>query len=1094
MIRFIYGEHGYGKTDRILNLINEDTKSGKHVFLIVPDQEALQAERLTLSALPASNQLDLEVLGFSRLYNRVCREYGNLCYSYITKPIRYLLMWKTLRELSGNLEILDNATTKEIALEDMMLSSINELKINGISAGMLEETSEKLKTSNPDLSSKASDIAAVYTCFNSYVNEKFSDSADDLSRLYDVLSNHDFFRGTNVYIDSFTSFTPVQHKIIERIFESADNVTISIPTKKENLGSMDSKSIKLSEGKLLSSARTVCEPNIELLNAPIVQKSEALKYLSENIWCLDSKTNENKNYNDGSVVLEECDTPYSEAQAVCAHIRTLLQNGARCKDIVIIARDAENYRGIIDQALKKSDIPFYFSDSYDLYSTAAVKFIISALRIKLYNFRKSDIISHVKSGLCNIDLADSYLFEEYVNTWNINGANDYNEIWTMNPDGFAPPPESHTRAKKILDAANRVREAIIPPLEKLFILLDAQEDIGGMCKALYSYIIDSKLEEKLINTSKKYALRGDTKGAQENSRIYSIIINSLADIGSALSGEKATVEELISIIKSVFDKTEINTIPTSIDEVTVGSANMLRTSNPKYAFVLGLCEGKFPATVKNDGVFSNSDKTVLEENGIIFASNSETRASDELMYIKRSFSAPTERLYAFTHVSEINGSKCFKSLAFSRIEALLKIKAHKYSETDFSYLIPSPKNAAMGLRSINNKSQSKALRKALVPYIDGIETRSAQSIKTEACSLSSNRAPDKLSASSFEVYAKCPFNYFCKYTLGLREKKTSNFGADNAGLFIHAILEKVIKELVPSSKNDKPITDKEIIALTDKTVKEYLDTVCPPQLIISKRLRHLYAKLQRLSILLARSIIAEFSDSNFYPAAFELRVNTKNGNVEPLKFILDSGTEIQFNGVIDRVDLYKKNSSVYVRVVDYKTGTKEFNLDELSYGLNTQMLLYLYAICKNGRPFISTVENSDDITEIIPSGVVYLSSNISALNRSNYESVEVIETDAEKKLSRSGILLEDREILLAMNNSMNSKYLLGAKISSTNDLKGSSLVSSDKFQEIFKDLENVIIKISNQLESGVINAHPLKTKNSPCEYCASKPICRNVQK
>lgn len=1091
MIRFIYGNHGYGKTNRILNMIENDTQKGIRTFLIVPDQEALQAERLTLSTLESSSQLYLEVLSFSRLYNRVCREYGNICYSYITKPIRYLLMWKTIRELRGALEVMGATTKKDIALEDILISSINELKINGITPEMLEGSSLSLKDTSPDLSSKASDLAAIYTCFDAYVNEKFSDSADDLSRLSKILDEHSFFAGANVYIDSFTSFTPIQHKIIEQIFKSASNVTVAIPTSKDNLTEMDSKSIRKSEEKLIACAHSICEPTVEILTTPIYKKSATLEFLSENIWRLDSRADLNT-IDDSSVILEECDTPYSEAEAVSAHIRALLSQGARCRDIVIIARDAESYRGIIDQALQRSDIPYYFSNSFDLYSTSAVKFIISALRIKLYNWRKADVISHVKSGLCNIDLSDSYLFEEYINTWNINGANSFSEEWTMNPDGFSD--RMSDRAQKILESANKVRKAIVPSLEKLFILLDAQDDIGGMCKALYSYVVESRLEEKLLEASKKAALRGDVKGAQETSRIYGIIINSLADIGSALEGERASTEDLIALLKSVFDKTEINTIPTSIDEVTIGSANMLRTSSPKYAFVLGLCEGKFPAAVKSDGVFSNSDKAILAESGIVFDSNDETRASDELMYVKRSFSAPTERLYALTHVSEINGGKCFKSLAFSRIEALLKIKAHKYSETDFDYLIPAPKNAALGLRSITDQAKSNTLRKALTPYIDGIEIKSSQSIKTEECHTSASPIKESLSASSFETYAKCPFNHFCRYTLKLRERRTSNFGSDNVGLFIHAILEKVIKALVPSKESDAPISDAELIALVDKTVNEYLNAVCPPQLLISKRLKHLYAKLQKLAILLARSIILEFSDSDFYPAAFELRVNQKSGSIPPLCFTLSSGTKIHFNGIIDRVDLYKRDSTVYVRVVDYKTGSKEFDLDELKFGLNTQMLLYLYAICKNGRRFVSDSTESDEITEIIPSGVVYLSSNISSLRSVDYESAQIVEANAEKELSRSGILLGDKEILLAMNHSASSNYLLGAKLNSSDEIKGASLVSAEKFEEIFDELERVIIKIADQLEDGVISAHPLKTKNSPCEYCSSKPICRNVQK
>lgn len=1091
MIRFIYGDHGYGKTDKILNMIKEDTQNSKHVFLIVPDQEALQAERLTLASLPESSQLELEVLGFSRLYNRVCREYGNICYSYVTKPIKYLLMWRALRELKGNLEVLGNATKKDIALEDMLLSSINELKINGISADMLEDAAEGLRDISSDLSAKASDLASIYTYFDSCVNEKYSDSADDLSRLYKVLSEHQFFKGANVYIDSFTSFTPIQHKIIECIFKSADSVTVSIPAKRSSLNEMDARNIRLSSNKLLASARLVGEPIIEELVEPKVKKSASLEYLSQNIWRLDVGADSDCSHNDGTVILEECDNPYSEVQAVCAHIRTLLMNGARCRDIVIIARDAENYRGIIDQALTKSDIPYYFSSNYDLYSTAAVKFIISALRIKLYNWRKSDVISYVKSGLCNVSLSDSYLFEEYVNTWSINGANDYSEEWSMNPDGFSPEPSA--RGRNILNAANRVRSAIVPTLQKLFILLDAQESVGGMCKTIYSYITEAELEKKLLEASKKYAARKDLKSAQESSRIYSIIINSLSDIGIALGDEKASVEELIVILKSVFDKTDISTIPTSIDEVTIGSANMLRTSNPKYAFVLGLCEGKFPASVKNDGVFSSADRAILEESGIVFDSNGESRAADELMYVKRSLSTPTERLYAFTHVSEINGSKCFKSLAFSRIEVLLGIRAHQYIEDDFSYLVPAPKNAAMGLRSIKDSAKSNSLRKALAPYIDGIEEKSSQSIKTEVCHTSYNPITSGLSASSFELYAKCPFNYFCKYTLRLRDRKTSNFGADNAGSFIHAVLERVIKELVPEGKNTEPVSDERLLKLVEETVKEYLNAVCPPQLLISKRLKHLYLKLQRLAILLARSIIFEFSDSDFYPAAFELKINNRDGAIKPLTFTLTSGTKIHFNGVIDRVDLYKKNSTVYVRVVDYKTGAKEFNLNELKYGLNTQMLLYLYAICKNGATFVS--DNTDsEITDILPAGIVYLSSSISALSRSNYEEASVIEADAENELSRSGLVLGEVDILSAMNNSMNQKYLLGTSISASGDIKGSSAIDSNKFQDIFNELDEVIVKIADQLENGVISAKPLKSKNSPCEYCTAKPICRNVQK
>lgn len=1090
MIRFIYGDHGNKKTQHILKMIEKDTQNGIHTFLIVPDQEALQYERLTLSKLPASCQLELEILGFSRLYNRVCREYGDICYSYATKPIKYLLMWKTLRELRSQLDTLSVDTKKDIALEDILISSVNELKINGIKATDLETAAESIKAHAPDLSKKMSDISAIYEHFDLLMSEKYSDSADDLSRLRDKLDKHSFFRNANVYIDSFTSFTPIQHQILDRIFKSAKNVTITVPVSKKALSEIDAKSIAASERRMLRSATEICEPETEIISDGQSSSQSAIQYLTQNIWNIGNGTDSAPPEIKGSIVLEACDTPYSEAEAVSAHIRALLAEGARCRDIVIIARNADSYRGIIDQSLKKSNIPFYFAESYDVYSTAAVKFIISALRIKLYNWQKSDVITLIKTGLCNVNITDANLFEEYVNTWNIRGSQFVDGPWTMSADGFSRPTE---RGAEILAAANRVRESIVPALEKFFITLEASSSVDGMCRAIYEFTRDLALEEKLAELARKHADRGDLKAAQETARLYGIIINSLADVGTALEGEKATTEELISILKSVFDKTAINTIPTSIDEVTIGSANMLRTSDTKYAFVIGLCEGKFPAKIKDEGIFSESDKTIMSEHNIIFDSNSESRSSDELMYVKRSFGAPGERLYVFTHKAEINGSACFKSLAFTRIEALFNITAHNYSESDFDYLCPAPRNAAMSLRSIHVSEIEKknALRHALEPYISGIKVHSATSIKTAECFTSENilEQPNKkntFSATSFETYVKCPFNYFCHYSLKLRENATSSFEMNNIGTFVHEVLEHVIKQLVRRNKTEEPPTEQEIMELTDTTVKNYLNSVCPSNLLISKRLSHLYARLQKLSMLLARNIIKEFSDSDFYPAAFEIYLNGRDGAPSPLVFTLKSGATVSISGIVDRVDLYQKDSTVYVRIVDYKTGTKEFDISDLQKGLNTQMLLYLYTICRNGKAFIAH-ETDENVSEIIPAGIVYLSSNVKALTPNNYQSTEETQEQIENGLSRSGLLLDDADILTAMSNSNDPKLIMSQK-------KKKVRATIDEFNGIYNDLENIIIKISENLEKGVISAKPINTVNSPCEYCTSKPICRNIQK
>jgi len=1092
MINFIYGSNGTGKTTLMLNMLLDETKKGNRCFLIVPDQEALQFERITLSSFPASSQLNLEILGFSRLYNRVCREFGGLSYSYITKPMRSLLMWKTIHDLDGLLEGFKGIAS-DLSMSDMMVDTINELKSNGITSAMLEAAANKTKN-DAALSSKLRDISLIYSCFDNLVSQKYSDSADDLARLRDTLKENVFFEGASIYIDSFYSFTAVQHQIIEEIFKQAKNVTITIPLSSDKDNSISADGVKTSLKYLKRASEKFCDINEIFLTENKRASAPSLAYLANNIWALGASPQASPDP-DGAIVTEICDTPYAEAEAVSAHIRTLLQSGARCRDIAIIARDAEKYRGILDVSLSKSDIPFFFSQKTDICSFPPIKLILSALKIKKYNWQKQDVISYIKTGICDIDAREANLFEEYVSTWNISGNRFLVEHWSMNPDGFTQIFSE--RGEKILNAANKVREQIVLPLKNLFVKLDAAEDISSMCKVLYEYVVEIGLEDKLLDLSQKAADRNDIKQAKELSRIYQVILDTLADVAVALEGEVADTDEFAQILKNVFSKTEISSIPTSIDEVTIGSASMLRTSNPKFVFVIGLCEGEFPASANDNGLFTDKDRTALTEIGIEFLDTADTRASNELMFVQRAFSAPSKKLYAFTHKRDVNGTPHFPSLAFTRIEKLFPIlKPHVYSPCDLDYLIPAPKNAVSLIKGLKDEDKKESLKKALeehIPHLTEFSTRPACVTK---CTVSPQTVAmakgDQLyfSPTSFEKYVKCPFKYFCSSILELREKKTSDFNNANIGEFVHHVLEVLIKKAIPNDANESIMSDDEIKSLTDKTVDEYIKKICPEEMLDSKRLKHLYKRLKAHSLLLIENTIKEFSQSQFRPIFFEFSANGKDGNPSPLIFSLNDGTNVAFTGVIDRVDIYKKNGDVYIRVVDYKTGTKTFSLDDVKHGINTQMLIYLFTLCRTQSKHFKTAVGISPDKNPLPAGVIYLSSNIPVIEAAEYESSDTITSIAQSKLVRSGILLNDDEILQAMNSELDPQFLPGMK-----SLKKpiGFLADTEGFENIYNSLNKTVAKIGSDLKQGIADARPISYGDSPCEYCPSKLVCKNAQ-
>ncbi len=1099
MIKFIFGTYGSGKTTRVLENIKKSLSAGRRAFLIVPEQEAVSAERMTLKALPPTSQLDLEVLNFSRLYNRVCREYGGLSYSYIKKPIRYLFMWQNLRELSPLLEEYGSFADNDASLCDLMLNAVNEFKMCSVSPEVIERAAEKLDKDDP-LRKKLRDLSLIYASFDRLISEKYSDSADDLSRLYDALKEHDFFADCDVYIDSFTSFTAVEHKVIDRIFASASNVTVTIPLPYPEYDGNYTESIQRSFERLKRNADKHGGAEYEILGENLRANSPSLAYLTKNLWQLDVREYSGIEASAESIVMEKCENSYTEAEAVAAHILELLRNGARCRDIAVIAREPSRYKGIIEPAFEKNGIPFFMADKTDLSSLAPIKLIISALKIRRFNWQRTDVLAHVKTGLYPIPQRNIDLFEEYVNTWNIRGAKFTDGEWTMNPDGYKK--EMSERAKEILLVANETRKAVVEPLTKLFILLDASQTIADMCRALFEYISSLGLEESLDKLAQKELARGKKKSASEISSIYGVILNTLADVGEAMEEQEANVDDLYTILKTVFDKTDIGTIPTSVDEVTVGSAATMRTSNIKYTFVLGLCESVFPAAIHDMGVFSSGDRERLDALDIELSGDVDSRSSDELMYVLRAFSSPSERLYLFTAESDLGASEQrLPSLAFNRVRALFpSINVHEFKGDELEYLTGAPKSAVSHLRKLSGTPRGEALKKACVPYVPSIERRSsAESFSpsehlSEAVTSKKRYENMTLSFSRFEKYVSCPFKYFCSSELKLRESGRAKFEFSDMGTFVHHVLETLLRFSVTELSDGSLPSREMIIKKGDEIVDAYIDGIFPSDAQTPKKLAHLFTRLKKLSRLVIDNMLKEMEHSKFRPAFFELETNGIGSNPRPMVFIPeDKSYKVTFSGIIDRVDLYKKDGEVYIRVVDYKTGSKSFSLEDVEHGMNLQMLLYLCTLCRNRDTEFARSLGLEEGKTATPAGMIYLLAKVPVVSLEDYTEEEAVIESADAEIERNGLLLGNDEILFAMNDELSPQFLAG--ISQKDGIfSGDSLLSGEHFEKLFSDMENVILKITAEMRSGCADARPLKYGGKdPCSYCEFRSVCRYVE-
>lgn len=1096
MVNFIYGLPGTGKTTEITNRIKDDVKCGKKVILIVPEQQTVEAERRMLLTLPASAQLSFEAVNFTRLANKLFRIYGGLCYNYITSGMKSLFMKRTLIELAPMLAEYNLRAVGDTSLPELMLSQVNEFKINGIKAHQLERAANELD--DGQLKSKLNDLSLIYSAFSGMVENAYDDVTDDLEKLYRLLCTNNFFSGYSVYIDSFSSFTAWEYKIIERVFAQADECTVTIPsnapiTTAIHLGSVNKTSKKLIE---LADAE---EQSSVIMNEPLRASTPALKRLWQHLWDFSVNTAKLPTLDsDESVKIIECADMYSEAEAVTNTVLSLLREGYRRNEIAVVAGDMDSYRGIIDSCFEKAGIPFFMSEKTDLVTEPLISLIMSAFAIKLKNWRTEDVIGFLKTGLSDIKQSDIDLFELYVSAWKIKGNRFFDEVWTMNPDGYYEGISP--RGMKIRDTANDVKNKLVPTLSAFFAELDASKNVSELCGATFEFFKAQGLSDKLLARAKEAYTSGDRKRALECAGTHKAFIKVLEDMSAVLGEEEMTVEEFASSLKAVLVSTDIGTIPTAADEVVLGSASMLRVSNIKCAVLIGMCDGKFPAHVAENGFFSDNEKQKLSELGIELSSNTAENSAEELLYAYRAITLPSDKLIMTYHTKAGNSSQK-PSLAITRACSLLHIsKPVCYEKTDELDRLMTKKLAFESYRSLEDPKNISALKEIFTndsDYSSELE-RISIPISDTKCSISADTANTlfgnklSLTQSKIDQYVKCHFNYYCKYVLDLRAHGSASFGYSDTGIFIHRLLEVFIRYTVDENGLKKNISQSELERVITDEARLYIDRIFSSRVQPSRRQLHLFERLIKLAVVVASSLYNELLLSSFVPKYLEMRFGSSPRDTLPaFELSLKDGSKVTLEGTVDRLDIFKRDNTVYLKVIDYKTGTKTFSLDDVEQGLNIQLLLYLFAICNTKSEKFRKELGCNEDGFIKPAGIIYVSTALGTINADLNATHEEIIEKAKLNIPRAGLVTDNEEILKELCYDLNAKYLPDVSQLKDGTIKGKSLTSEEDFAALENSITETLIKISESLRGGNADISPLKLgEKYPCEYCKMKQFCR----
>lgn len=1056
LLKFIFGRPASGKTYQILEKIKRQTKAGRQCVLIVPEQFSFESERAVLRVLGDKAALGVTVTSFTRLCDEVGRYAGGIAGVTLTDAQKVIFMSRALRSVEAELTLW-RKYCRSVSFAKTMLDTVGEFKINAVSPDKLKAAAEE--TESAALKAKLCDTALIYETYDALVGERFLDPADRLTKLYRQLEDFRYFEKKDVFIDSFKGFTGQQFALIDRVLSQADNLTAALTDAPETGGEFGIFSnIRAAAEKIRYAAARyrISEEEPLVLGKPIS--------VSANIAAVErliSGGTPEKTENDGSLTVCAADTAAEEAEFAVRNIRRLVRTeNYRYRDFVIIARDAERYDDFINAACETYGVPC-FSDKRRPLSAFPLAALADAAIQAILKGDSESILRFHKTGLGTLNTAEISELENYVTLWNIEG-DMWRHEWIMDVRGFVS--DDTEPDEKALGEINKLRKRAISPLEKL------RAEFGGtaedMAAALVRLFEECGAAEKLSAMSQKFLNDSEEFSSDVLRQSYDRYMKLLDGIAACFGTREVGKQEFREVLSLAVSFETVGSVPRYLDEVTFGAADRIRPSRPKVAFILGANQGVFPKEISASGIFGISDRKSLIALGVDIPDKSVSAATDENYLVYCNLCCPSDKLFISYARRSLTGENMEPSAFVQEIteniahgfvaepeekitdENLPETAASAYSELCRRRNAENGGAAEIRAALAGTKELKKAeyteKRLSGAPAAIGKET--ARQLFGEEI---------KMSASRLDTFNRCRFSFFCRYGLSVKKLQPAEFDVLQRGTVVHYCLERFVKEY---GKGVSVLSPEKIEELTDGYINDYLDGVTGYRAVETARGRFLVSRISRSVKEVAKRLAEEFAQSGFEPIACELKIG---GEGEKLEFPYDGG-KISVSGSIDRVDKF----GGYIRVVDYKTGSKKFKLPDILFGLNLQMLLYLYAAVRGaGLP-------DEDAA-----GILYMPSK---------------RDTADKGMAMNGLIRKDEEIVAAMDREKQGDFVPKYAVTKSGELKKTctSFISAEEFSEIFDFIERIMKRTGNTVASGDIAVSPVDGRETPaCKYCDFASVC-----
>ncbi len=1115
-LQFYFGASGSGKSHKLHeDIIREAGQNPQTDYLlIVPDQFTMQTQMDLVREHPGHIIMNIDVLSFGRLTHRILEEVGYADVPVLDDTGKSLVLRKVAGQCRDRLQVM-GAHLGKIGYIHEVKSALSEFMQYGIGEQELEKLADYARGRGA-LYCKLRDLAVLYRAFQEYIHERFITTEETLDRLREALPQSATIRNSVVAFDGFTGFTPIQNRAIQELVRLARKVIVTVTIDdRENPYQWDgehrlfhlSKKTVADLRKLAGQVDAAEDKPVRCGDGaegglPRFMRNPELAHLERNLFRYPAAAYEGSV---GNIRIFEASTPQEELRQTCIMIRRMLAESGQAgetlyyRDIAVVTGDMETYGSAAEEMFARFGIPIYLDRTRGILRNPFAEYIRSALQIVLQDFSFESVFHYLRTGLTGFTAEETDRLENYVRRFGIRGRKRWNELFVYKEEDR----EGEEAALRRLEQCNDMRERLTEQLAPLFA---PARTAGDRVRALYEFLARNELQQKLAGFEKRFEAEGDMARAREYGQVYALVIDLLDQIYGLLAEEEMPLREFADIMDSGLAEISVGTIPQNVDRVLVGDIERTRLTQVKALFLLGVNDGNIPKDGGGGGIISDIDREFLRESELELAPSPRQQMYIQRLYLYLNMTKPSEKLcLSYAKVGSDGRSlrpayliglvrELFPALAVERPESD-PVEAQLVCGTDgVGMMADLLRDYAGGRlqggpeRQLYTFYHSYHSRPEYQDTVDRlIETAFYRYTDTPLSRLVTRALYGTVlqnSVSRLERYAACAYSHFLQYGLALRERGEYSFEDVDMGNVFHGVLELFAQKLQENGYTWFDFPEEEGKRLVAEAVEAYAATYGGTILYSTARNRGLLRRMTAILNRTVQTLQTQLKKGAFAPERFEMSFSVLE-DLDALNIALNEQDRMRLRGRIDRVDTCETSDTVYVKVIDYKSGNRRFDLAALYYGLQLQLVVYMNAA-------VEMEERRHPGKKVVPAAMLYYHIDNPMVEEGEAMTPEQINAKLLQELKMTGMVNQNDEAVRLLDSEFTDKSdILPLERKKDGSFSAySSVINEEDMRTVSNYVNHKIRQIGTEILDGTISVNPYEQGSSQaCAYCAYRSVC-----